>query len=374
MRQVVGDVQIQGFRIVSILPSTFRLSIVLHSLSPILTHINSIIEPTQSKQHTMDVNISVDLNKALEPSLNVASAAAVPGIYANLTTNALQWEPGEFSNGVNKWGSNNVFILHNSGSAQGANQRYAYLGIATTKPFNLKQVQLNIDTNAGGSSEQNPVSVAVEISPRDDFSTVTPLGTVVSHHNPQTLALNAFIPYGTTYVRLRVTSPIYDGSNYVAYSGITLAGSTIADAVVSEPGPISPTSGIGLASQETFSITYDFNRASSQGALVVAASGGATSNMVSLLASNANQWEPGEFMNGGKHSLGTPRDKLSCELMIHNSPKFRAQPQCLLPPQCRHRAVQQPAIPLRYYCYPAPAGVVSSQRPIQHQRLRLRTV
>ena len=49
----------------------------------------------------MDVNIGVDLNKALELSRNVASAATVPGIYANLTTNASQREPGIFSNGVN---------------------------------------------------------------------------------------------------------------------------------------------------------------------------------------------------------------------------------------------------------------------------------
>ncbi|KAK3934040.1 hypothetical protein QBC46DRAFT_348042 [Diplogelasinospora grovesii] len=193
----------------------------------------------------MDVNLTVDLGKAVELSRNVACTATVPGVYANLTTNVNPQEPGRIGYGVTMVPGRLVFMLHNFGAAFGSVQRYAYFGIVAEKAFTLKQLQLNIDTDAECSSAQNPVTVAVELSPRDDFRNVTLLGTVMSHHNPQTLS-------NLTRSQSRQLS---------AYSGISLAGSTIATTVVYELEPISPTTGAELATSEAFSITYDFNQA-----------------------------------------------------------------------------------------------------------------
>ncbi|KAH8883305.1 hypothetical protein GQ53DRAFT_811543 [Thozetella sp. PMI_491] len=263
----------------------------------------------------MNIQIPFNLNQALSLSLNVAAAAiGVPGIYADLTTNAAQFEPGEFANGVTNFNPDNVFILHNAGAAFGASQRFAYMGVASQVPFTLQQLQVNIYTNALGSSASNPVVVAVEMSPSDDFANYTSLGTVKSNQgNPQTLALSNPIPAGITYVRLRSTSPIPDGSNYLAYSGINLAGTTIPGEGVNPPEPIDPTAGKDVATWENFTVTYDFNRAANN-ALMVAVGGPAQKKLVSLLGTNALAYEPGEFSNGVT-SFGS----IGNVFIIHNS-------------------------------------------------------
>jgi hypothetical protein len=247
----------------------------------------------------MSIHLAIDINQALELSQNVCGTTDVPAISGNLTTNASQWEPGEFSNGVNSFGpGNNVFIIHNAGTSAGINQRFAYIGVATETPFTLTRLQAVVSSNASGHSSAHPVVIAVETSPRDDFLSFHTAGTIrTDHESPQTLAMDLRIPSGNTYIRLRSTSPIPDGSNYIAYSNVALDGSVISGAVVASPEPIDPTSGSQMTSTDTFSITYDFKKAA-QNAQVVAAAGPAKKRMVSFLGTNASPFEPGEFPNG----------------------------------------------------------------------------
>ena len=247
----------------------------------------------------MAFHLAIDLNQALEISQNVCAITNVPGVSANISTNASQWEPGEFSNGVNSWGpGNNVFIVHSAGSAAGINQRFAYIGVATRKPFTLTRLQALVFSNAAGHSPTNPVNIAVEISSEDDFLTFETAGTITTHNeSPQILSVNIYIPSGNTYIRLRSTSPIPDGSNFIAYSNITLDGTVISDAVVNSLKPIDPESGSQMASTDTFAITYDFNKAAPN-VQIIASARPARKRMVCFLSTNASPHEPGEFGNG----------------------------------------------------------------------------
>ncbi|KAJ5681610.1 uncharacterized protein N7477_001550 [Penicillium maclennaniae] len=245
---------------------------------------------------TADFQLPLNLDQALELSLNVPSRANVPTLLANLSTNANQWEPGEFANGVQAW-SPNVFGLHNAGANLGSAQRFAYIGVASQAPFTLKQFQVQIDTNAHGASAANPVVIAVELSSANDFAGYSTIGTIQSHHtNPQSLTTSQSIPAGLTYIRLRVTSPIPDGSNYIAYSKIVLSGSVQATGSIPALNPHAP---IPTAKGASFALAYDFQHASDN-ALLVGVTAPAPSELISLLATNAQQWEPGEFNNGGE--------------------------------------------------------------------------
>jgi hypothetical protein len=247
---------------------------------------------------TVDFQLPLNLNQAVEVSVNVPGTANVPTLYANLTTNSNQWEPGEFLNGVSAW-SPNVFCLHNTGVDLGNAQRFAYIGVASQVPYTLKQLQVQVDTNARGSSSANPVTIAVEMSPRNDFVGYSTLGTVKSHQSTlPSLAMSQSIPAGMTYIRLRATSPVPDGSNYIAYSKISLAGSAQTSAASSVPA-LDPNARIPAAAGASFTLSYNFKSASGN-ALLVGVTGPAQTDLISLLGTNALQWEPGEFNNGGE--------------------------------------------------------------------------
>lgn len=122
--------------------------------------------------------INFDLNQTTELCQLVSFKKNTPNIASVLTSNASTWEPGEFNNGVTSFGPrNNVFILHNSGSAQGASQRYMYLGLATHIPLILSQIQVSVSSNAQGHSATSPVNIAVDTSSREDFFDSAVLGS-----------------------------------------------------------------------------------------------------------------------------------------------------------------------------------------------------
>lgn len=73
-----------------------------------------------------------------------------------------------------------------------------------------------------------------------------------------------------TYIQLQSTSSISDESNYIAYSGASFAGSSIPGAVVEAAEPINPKSGQGFTPSDSFTVTYDFNRAANNALLVAA--------------------------------------------------------------------------------------------------------
>lgn len=246
---------------------------------------------------TVDFQLPLNLDQALELSLNVPGTSNVPNLFSNLTTNSNQWEPGEFNNGV--WGSPKVFGLHNTGANQGSAQRFAYISVASQVPFTLKQLHVQVETNAHGSSASNPVIIAVEMSPRNDFVGYSTLGTVKSHQTgPQSLAMSQSIPAGMTYIRLRATSPVPDGSNYIAYSKISLAGSAQTISAGSVPA-LDPNDKAPVATGASFTLSYNLKLASTN-ALVVGLTGPAQPELLSFLGTNALQWEPGEFNNGGE--------------------------------------------------------------------------
>jgi len=246
------------------------------------------------------VQVTFDFNQAKELAQNVGSATPLPNALATFTSNASTWEPGEFNNGVTSFGPNyNVFILHNSGTAQGANQRYAYVCLATQVPWILTTFSVNVSSNAAGHSPTNPVTVAIEASPRDDFFNAVVLGSI-SANQPQpvqSISFNLRIPVGAMYIRLRSTSPIPNGANYIAYSNAQLAGSTDVQRQTPIPPLItSSLSGQGMGSNSNFELLYDFNRAAEHAQVVASAS--RLANAIGVFASTASPWEPGEFANG----------------------------------------------------------------------------
>lgn len=249
---------------------------------------------------TTSVEISFDLNKAAVLSRNLASASYVDShTIANLTTNAAQFEPGEFSNGIVTFDSNtNVFIIHNSGSDKGANQRYAYIGLATQIPLTLTEFNISVQTNAQVSHSTEYV---LEASPRDDFS--GPIDVWGEFAAPSggwtgfTLGIKPFeVPIGgVTYIRIRVNSPIPDGTNYVAYKDMRLAGSVKASTLT--PGPrLDPKPGQEQGTSNPVELLYDFNTAN-QSALNVASSQ-KVPNVCSVVTTYSSLFEPGEFPNG----------------------------------------------------------------------------
>lgn len=224
------------------------------------------------------IKLAFDFNKASNLSQNVGTTTYVHRTVATFTTNASQLEPGKFSNGINSFGSNNnVFILHNAGANMGANQRYVYLALATQVPIRLTKFAVNVGTNASTHSPTNPVVFAVEVSPSDNFAGAVSIGSFSSAvTTDQTVTMNFEIPSGITYMRLRVTSAIPDGSNYVAYENVKLVGSVI------DNGPIE--------------LLYNFNTAA-ESARVVGTSV-PLRHITSVFTGNAKAWEPGELANG----------------------------------------------------------------------------
>jgi hypothetical protein len=96
-----------------------------------------------------------------------------------VSTNASQWEPGEFNNGVDTFGpGNKVFILHDTGPEGGANQRYLFIVLTAQQTLVLTKLQVNVRSNAFGSGPNNPVTVAVEASSTNNFASVVNLGSV----------------------------------------------------------------------------------------------------------------------------------------------------------------------------------------------------
>lgn len=231
------------------------------------------------------LEIPFDFNKAAQLSRNVASASYIPNTITTFTTNASQWEPGEFSNGINSFGPDqNVFILHNSGSNQGANQRYAYIAFATQVPVTLSSLSFSAQTN--GPIPTTPM-FSVESSPIANFAIdVKLLGQANGPTGPWTDSNVAFAPFevqagSIIYIRIRVSSAIPDGSNYVAYKDVKLVG------IVTGGGP---------PPGQPLELLYDFNTANEL-ALNVASSQ-SVFGVDSVASTNALQWEPGEFSNG----------------------------------------------------------------------------
>lgn len=65
---------------------------------------------------------------------------------------------------------------------RGFAKRFACIAVASRDPFTLERLQVNVYTNARGSSVTNPIVVAVEASPRDNFINFATFGTVMSYH------------------------------------------------------------------------------------------------------------------------------------------------------------------------------------------------
>jgi hypothetical protein len=169
-----------------------------------------------------------DCNQALDHSQTVGPATPLQQVVAALASNALPWEPGEFANGVGVFGpGNNVFIVHNAGTSSGVSQRYVYMGLETQVPLILTKLDVNVGSNAQGNSPDNPVTIAVEAASTQAFQDVVELGTISTVNG--TLSMDTIIPRGITFIRLRATSPIPDGSNYIAYSPLTLTASAAPD-------------------------------------------------------------------------------------------------------------------------------------------------
>ncbi|OSS54202.1 hypothetical protein B5807_01829, partial [Epicoccum nigrum] len=267
------------------------------AITPDLPSSSGPAPDTSPSGPTVDFRLPLDLDLVLEPSLIVPGRANIPTLWANLTTDASQWEPGEFSNGLWAW-SPNVFGLHNAGVSLGSAQRSAYIEVASQAPYTLMQFQVQVDTNATGSSAANPVVIAVEWSSGNSFVSYSTLGTVQSHRaSPQTLALSQPIPAGLTYIRLRATSQVPDGSNYIAYSKIILAGSIQSSSTTGSISVLNPMAKSPATADDSFALTYDFKHASDK-ALLVGVAAPVQSGLISLLATNALQFEPGEFNNG----------------------------------------------------------------------------
>jgi len=267
------------------------------AITPDLPSSSGPAPDTSPSGPTVDFQLPLDLDLALEPSLIVPGRANIPTLWANLTTDASQWEPGEFSNGLWAW-SPNVFGLHNAGVSLGSAQRSAYIEVASQAPYTLMQFQVQVDTNATGSSAANPVVIAVEWSSTNSFVSYSTLGTVQSHRaSPQILALSQPIPAGLTYIRLRATSQVPDGSNYIAYSKIVLAGSIQSSSTTGSISVLNPMAKSPATADDIFSLTYDFKHASDK-ALLVGVAAPVQNGLISLLATNALQFEPGEFNNG----------------------------------------------------------------------------
>ena len=89
-----------------------------------------------------------------------------------------------------------------------------------------------------------------------------------------------------------------DGSNYIAYSNISLAGSAQTNGAGSIP-VLDPNAKAPMVSGAGFTLSYNFKSAA-ENALLVEVAGPAPSELISLLGTNALQWEPGEFNNGGE--------------------------------------------------------------------------
>ena len=208
------------------------------------------------------IPIVFDFNKAPPNALQVPSEPNFLGVKAVFTTNASQWEPGEFVNGVVSFGPNeNVFILHNAGTAQGSNQRYVAVQLNNPVALRLVGMRFRSHTNAFGCSPENPVVLAVEAATRDDFADAAVLGTIPTFGGPlaeKSLPLGVRVfPAGPINIRLRSTSPVPDGSNYIAYIDFGLAVSPLQSW---QPPVIQPHADVGpieATSAEGAIVTYD---------------------------------------------------------------------------------------------------------------------
>jgi alpha-tubulin suppressor-like RCC1 family protein len=207
------------------------------------------------------IAIAFDFNKAPANALRVPSEPNALGVKAFFTTNASQWEPGEFVNGVVSFGPNeNVSILHNAGTAQGSNQRYVAVKLESPVALLLQGMRFRSHTNAFGCSPENPVILAVETATRDDFADATVLGTIPTFGGPlaeKSLPLGVRLPAGPINIRLRSTSPVPDGSNYIAYIDFALAVSPLQSG---QPPVIQPHADVGpiqATSADGAIVTYD---------------------------------------------------------------------------------------------------------------------
>ena len=107
--------------------------------------------------------ITFDFDKPPLGTLRVAGESSDARVSGSFTTNAARYEPGQFRNGIEAFAPPNVFILHNSGAAQGGNQKWVYLALSTVVPLGLRALQFDASSNAAGSSSDHPVIIAIEL-------------------------------------------------------------------------------------------------------------------------------------------------------------------------------------------------------------------
>ena len=239
--------------------------------------------------------IVFDFNKAPANALRVTSETNDIGAKAVFTTNALQWEPGEFVNGVvSSQPNEKVFILHKAGKTYGASQRYVYFQLNSPVPLRLQGMRFRSHSDAFGCSPENPVVLAVEAATRDDFTDATVLGTIPTFAGPlaeKYLPLDVRAPVGSINIRLRSTSPIPDGSNYIAYIDFDIAASPLQSPQI-----------------EPKWIWFDFNKATAHALHITSEPNDIQAN--AIFGTNASQWGPmddGILFDGANGAIFTVR-------------------------------------------------------------------
>ncbi|KAI5212483.1 hypothetical protein E4T38_00576 [Aureobasidium subglaciale] len=153
-----------------------------------------------------------------EGALSISSTALrVDAPIGTFSSNANPYEPGSFLNGITSFRPNyNVYILHDSGAAHGASQRNCVISFTVPNQTTFSRLSLDIQHNSGSPGLVAPISIAFEASTTVDFQNATQLGTLDSVFSGPEVS-------GDVHFRLRCTSPIPDGSNYISYANVRIA-------------------------------------------------------------------------------------------------------------------------------------------------------
>lgn len=162
-------------------------------------------------------DILFDLNAVPERSTSMGPLSA-PGLPATATLKTNAEPSDEYENWVVGGGA---FMLHHVGPSEGNRQRYLYFEVTNTAAIRVTRIRFRSNTNAGPSA-----NLSIEKSETSNFAAPTLLGTVTTTGGPMSekdLAVDARLPAGTHYIRIRATTAIPDGSAYIAYVGLRLS-------------------------------------------------------------------------------------------------------------------------------------------------------
>ncbi|PMD29850.1 hypothetical protein L207DRAFT_593163 [Hyaloscypha variabilis F] len=230
--------------------------------------------------------VTPKLSIGFQQNVSLPSPPVIPGILANLTTNALSQEPGTSINGVMTLSPSNLaFVVHDVGPSLGANQRYPYIAISTQLGFLLEKIEVVAYVQGPNSSGS---TISAEVFARNDFLDFQTIGgpNIIGGPtgSPPTGGPSDFnttynVSAGLTYLRIRLITPSDNGVvSLLAFNSITLSAR-------SDPTPTQNT------------LLWDFSSAALN-AQIVPADGGPIPNGIGLIGSNALPQEPGTLTNG----------------------------------------------------------------------------